>query len=744
MNPLLPAQNIILLLGGLLLAATFLAWKSAGGCRSTVRTAICGARAGAILLLAVPLLNPGRWWTPPRDGDSEFAVLLDTSGSMATADCEGIPRLDAAIRLAREALGHAATRGRRASLYTFHGETLAPVDPDALASLAAGGSTDIPSALHSLLMRYSAGSPSLDGVLLLSDGRQIAPTPAERAIIACRAAQVPVFPVVLGGPVTFPDVALRPGRRQYTHFKDQELTVNAFLTAANVARRSVEIRLTDKDGAALQGRRVLIEGDGETTVAFPLRELATGFHEFWVEADPVEGEKNVANNRQRFGVQVLDETIRVLLVEGNPYWDTKFIAQLLERERSYNFDLVYRLSGDRFFSLTADEDSGSSGLSMAPRTAFPSTAEELARYDLMVFGRSIEAFLTPATTALLVEWVRHGGALVLARGRPVTTEIAALEPLFPLAWDIPWMAEFHWKPTAAGEDAGLFGAELPGQASPLWGRLPPLREAHYSSTLKPFTMVLVEGVSSLGEHASRFPVVVSRRFGEGLVVAVNCDDLWRWDFFPQMSESADIYRNFWLQLLNWTASYSDFLPGQNFALKISHQNVAAGTPLRARVLRRQGTEPGARPFLRVSRDGRTVLETEPTSDDGLPDVWDAVFSLDEPGLHHVSVHIGHEGDDLAAPSASPLVGTVMVAAPPGEEDELSADPDYLRALAGKTRGELLDAGTLANAFAAAGAEPRPSEGAARWHSSWDTWQWLLPMLGLFGVEWFLRRRNGLI
>lgn len=731
MNPLLPIENTVLVLGVLAILSGFFAWRSSAVCNRGIRTGICALRVGGIALLALPFLNPGRWVEPPVESDSEWAVLVDRSGSMATADAEGGTRLDAAQRLALIAAKSAASRNLKLSSFSFDGAAIQPLG-DRESPSPGVPVTDIPGAVSALVSRYSAGSPSLAGVLVLSDGRQVAPTPADVAVLPARSTDARIYAVAIGGPVINPDLSVQTARRQYTSFKGQELKVQT--TVNSNVRRRVEVRLVGPAQQVLQAQTVELDAGIPAQPVFHLKNLPPGYQEFRVEADLLEGEKDTINNRARFGVQVLDETIRVLLVEGSPYWDTKFIAQLLQREHNYAFELIYRLSAERFFSLaTAD---GGNDLAMVQRAAFPSDAAGLGAYDLIILGRSVEGFLDPVKAGLLTDWVKNGGALVLARGNPVTTPSPALDPLMPMSWDLPVEGEFLWRPTTTGEESGLFGADLPGHNAPIWKKLPMLHQATSGTDLKPFTQVLVEGVTWQGQRESRFPLIVSRRVGEGQVVSVNCDDLWRWDFFPAFPGASQLYRDFWLQLFNWVVSYSDFLPGRNFALKVSHQIVEAGKPVRVRVMRRPGTEEGAAPKLTVSRDGALMATIEPTVNSTNPNQWDSVFPLEEPGLYTVQLR--------TADVPEPLHATISSVAPPGESSDLSADPDYLRGLAEKTGGRMLTGDQISSIFDEKPPVSREAGGIAEWKSSWDTWMWLLPMLGFFAGEWLLRRRNGLI
>ena len=80
---------------------------------------------------------------------------------------------------------------------------------------------------------------------------------------------------------------------------------------------------------------------------------------------------------------------------------------------------VHRLSDERYFRI----DSGEAAPTETSQAIFPETLEELARYDLVIFGKNIDAFLTPSRLDALRSYVRdQGGAVLFARGKPATAE----------------------------------------------------------------------------------------------------------------------------------------------------------------------------------------------------------------------------------------------------------------------------------------------------------------------------------
>ena len=76
---------------------------------------------------------------------------------------------------------------------------------------------------------------------------------------------------------------------------------------------------------------------------------------------------------------------------------------------------------------------------------------------------------------------------------------------------------------------------------------------------------------------------------------------------------------------------------------------------------------------------------------------------------------------------------------------MGADPVYLAKLAEATGGALIPADGLERAVRAFDAKaPEAIDAPPVWKPAWDR-AWVLALLvGVFGTEWFIRRRSGLL
>jgi hypothetical protein len=522
-----------------------------------------------------------------------------------------------------------------------------------------------------------------------------------------------------------------------TAFAGQKLRIPFSLVSTGLEPQKVEVSLCDDAGNEMAKTMVEVSQGKPAVSGFDiLAPSKSTRYTLKTPVIPVEVRSN--NNQTLVNVRVFETKTRVFLAEGAPYWDSKFLAQLLRQQQHMDVQSVHRLTDERYFRI----DSDSADPTETGTNVFPETVADLARYDLVILGKNTDAFLTPARVEALRSYVRDGGGAVLfARGKPVSSETSALATLEPVSWGAQTVSDFRFKPTADGVAAGLFGQALPAADSTLWTALPTLKDARQITEVKPFTRILAEGSTETGAATGeRFPVLLVRRYGQGVCGLVNGDGLWKWDFFPEARELGNSYEDFWIQLIQWMASYSEFLPGQDFSLRLGSVRGEVGQPVSVTISYR-GRLPAPTPRIRVlSPDGRTMeLAPAMMSDDAGRTMWRASFTPDGTGAWSLGV----VDPRPEAPSVPEAVYTVP--APAEETDDLSPDPVFLQKLAEATQGRVLRRESLGD-FLSVQMQPKDTvvkDGGAVWKPAWDLPGLAFLLVVLFALEWWLRRRQGL-
>lgn len=586
-------------------------------------------RGVALCGLSLLLLNLGRWVKPTDTAQRPWIILTDTSASMARPSA-GSTRYGITRDLAEHAATEAKAAGLPVRVQTFD-EALHPAAGN-LPSSAAGKGSKILRAIESVFQETSAAGESPAGILVFSDGRQTE-SPAigamEAISLRARARETPVHTVAIASDEPVADLTLRAARPTIHVFAGQALRVPVIVESNGLGPLRPTLTLSDAGGKEIARQTVDLSDGKPAMVSFDMPCPSESVR--WSISTSVQnGESRQGNNRATVSIRVLTSKTRVFLAEGAPYWDSKFLAQLLRQQKHMDVHSVHRLSDQRYFRI----DSGEAAPAETSQAIFPETLEELSRYDLVIFGKNIDAFLTPSRLDALRAYVRdQGGAVLFARGRPATADVPGLEPLEPVTWANTTTADFRFTPNAEGEAAGLFGEALPAANASVWNSLPTLKDGRGVLAVKPFTRILAE--SSQG---GKFPVLLVRRYGQGVTGLVNGDGLWKWDFYPEARELGNMYEDFWIQLIQWMAAYSEFLPGQDFSLHLSNAQGEIDRPVTVSIAYR-GTLPAPAPVLRISREGSEPVEVNPAS---VPDPsgrprWQATFTPPDPGVWHLAL-----------------------------------------------------------------------------------------------------------
>lgn len=730
---------LILLAALVLTIAAFGAWRGAPGLPPRIRSLLIVLRLAAIAGVLVLLFNPGKWVRPSEERPQPWILLDDVSASMAQPLAGEKTRAAAATELVRLAARSANHAGLPLRIHPFASSLLPAIRPDSLPPPAGTGSNILP-ALSQALQDSSAAGETPAGILVLSDGRQtLTSSQADLAALALRARSrnVPIHTVVIGNDGPPPDLVLVQPRASLTAFAAQPLRIPFALKSTGLSPVRPKVTLRDATGAEISTLTLDLPSAKTITAAFETKAPAAST-QWTLDTPAITGEVRSSNNTSTLNLRILDSKTRVFIVEGAPYWDSKFLAQLLRQQPHMDVQSIHRLSNERYFRI----DSGTSANAESDHPIFPSTLDELSRYDLIVFGKNIDPFLTPERAEALRSFVRdRGGAVLFARGKPTSTDLPALETLEPVVWGTATSADFRFSPTRDGEAAGLFGQALPAPDASLWAALPNLKDGRRIALVKPFTRVLAEGIPDAArDFSGKFPTLLVRRYGMGVTGLVNGDGLWKWDFFPEARELGNCYEDFWIQLIQWMASYSEFLPGQDFSLRLPSSRGEAGAPMTAQISYR-GPLPVPPPVLLVTNPAGTEARIQPAA---LPDpsgrpTWRASFTPEQPGSWKLKL------SDPRRPAPPSPEALVSVPPPPKESDDLSADPAFLETIATATGGGSVPPADFPGFLRTRFVKPPPAsrESGAVWQSAWNHSIVAIAIAALFATEWFLRRRQGL-
>ena len=738
-DPPFPAAWV-LLLGGTVASLTVVNYfRARGETGAPSRITLTLLRLATVAAMTVVLLRPMK--LEPDEtaaGLNVFTVLVDASGSMATADEGGKARYDA-VRAELKRVEHSLFRKLRADYdvrFCVFSDSLGyvPFDRVLLGGPDESPSTDIATALTNASL--TAGGAHQAGVLLISDGRDNGGNDPLAAATYLRSAGVPVWTTTVGSTDETRDLAVTARFDQSFLFRDQESALKVDLHQRGFEGWYARVELLREGEPA--GMQQCMLGAGPAQLTFPIRESARGAYRYTVRVEPLAGEADPKNNERTVFVQVVDERAKVLLVEAAPYWDSKFLLRALQADPNLEVAAIFHMSErrDKLIYITQALPEGvEAGATGAETLRVPRTRAEFFQYDCIILGQGVERIFDASQIALLREFVEsRGGSIIFARGKAYAGGESPLAAIEPVVWDDSALARARFELTGAGAANPMFnfgGAQPPDV---VLRELPDMISITRVKAEKSLAVVLAKGVDA---DEAEIATIAYQRLGKGKVMTIGAEGLWQWAFMKDTLSKYDaVYARFWGQMIRWLVYDSDFLPGQDIRFKTDQFSYDTGSPVTLIVQTREARA-GFAPQIKVTSPGGAAMRLEPVEGVHGDGYFSALYHPEEEGTFKaVLIDNGH------GQGAQDIEFSVY--ASDLESRFTGANPELMAQIAAASGGEAIGfAGwdaipeKLKAHELAMRAETKPED-------AWDTMGVFSLIVCALGVEWFIRRRVGLL
>lgn len=631
---------------------------------------------------------------------------------------------------------------RKIRILPFEGPEMPIAGPHSLEPVA--DRTDIPSVLEQVLKGHEADGVS--EIILLTDGRNTVPTRGKLAgeVLADRG--IRLFCLVAGSDSSFRDVRLASASAgSYCRAFDQ-LVISFKINHLGCNGERVKLNVHPGEDARkiLGGTEVILRqqpGAQHGLLILPPPRKAGILH-LVVQVEEVPGELTAENNRRDIFVQVVDEPIKVLLVDNFPRAEFKHIKASLDRDPNIALTLLNRMPGGAWQVQGRP-------LLEKPELGFPAEPGDLWKYDVLVLGSISRGYFSAGDTfeerklTNIARFVseRGGGLIVLGGHRSFGQgkyQGSPIEPLLP--FELPKAGEESFLTQETRAELTPLGrlhpvvqlADTVEENAKLWDDLPRLMGCNIVGSARPAAEVLA--VSS--EHVGgKKPILLAcQSYGYGRVFACTTYSTFRWRLGSPV-EKGDLLARFWCQAVRYV-SPDPRVVAQALNIQPDKTHYVRGEVARLWLrpvdayyspLRREEIE------LRLQKPDRTPL---------------AMLLREDParrGLYPAEVELEQQGEyEISAESRKGLKEHLTVRVGPRTEefDDPGAEMEWLSAVSSESGGEMLPIGDADRLAGKLMAEPIRSEERLE-VPLWDSPVLLFTILALCLGEWFFRKRSGL-
>jgi hypothetical protein len=752
------AGVLAVLAAALLVFAAY--WYDVGAARRRTRLAMAGLRLSAILLLLAML---ARWMLALERTDlPTVIVLLDVSKSMDWPDGvesgdsgqwnERLARLElnrpTRLNVSKSLLADAddglleELSGRYRVRLFFVADAAEPASGDlhgeVIAAEPRGEHSRLGEAVRAALddqqgRAVAAVVALTDGIT--TDGRSLAEAAAD-----CRRRGAPLFAVALGSQRPPRDVELADLAAPEVVFAGDVVYFDARLAARGFAGKTVQVSLHEADSdRVLAETSVDVAGeDEEHAVHLAWQPQQPGQFRFIVAAKPLDGEFNLANNAQPRTVTVVKQTIRVLLVDGRPRYEYRFLKHFLQREPSVELRAVL---------ADADRDLVRNDPTML--SALPVRQDELFAFDVVILGDVDPTFLGPSFLGAIRDFVerRAGGVLFIAGPNHMPSAFAhtTLDPLIPIEIPPtergdaarPFVDPFALDPTASGASFPQMRlAESADENERIWRSLAEQFWFFDAPRIKGGGLALADHAAPQGPQADPLPLIATlHATWPGKTLYHGFDGTYLW----QNDVGGRYYARYWLQAVRFLAHTKLLGQDRRAELTTDRREYRRGAPVEVQLrFFAEQDAPGDEQPISVAIEGEAHRRTVALrrSAGRAPRFVGVVTDLAEG--NYMARLVSPQVDGFA-----PMADFVVLP-PPGELDRVETDMADLTAATRNSSGRLYRPDSAASLVDDLPVGRHAATTRLPDVTLWNSWPVPILFLALLASEWILRKRHGML
>ncbi|MBX3439015.1 MAG: hypothetical protein KF861_16105 [Planctomycetaceae bacterium] len=626
-----------------------------------------------------------------------------------------------------------------ASTKTIHG-TAEDASDDALLAV-----TDVAAALD--LLGRTSSAESIRSAILITDGAHNAESSRTPQEVAAALSGLPVHVVPIGRTEEVRDVLLYRVDAPQVVVEGDAILIEVIVSAFRCAGEKTKIVLR-KDGLRVDEQTLRFDKNrGDQRTLFEVLAPDLGRHEFEISVEPLEDEASTTNNMAQLTVDVVKDSLHILLADRIARWEYRYLDQLFRRDETVTFDKL----------LFHPEPTATGALAVSG--GLPRDLSAWSEYDVVILGDLETAHLDEASQRALVEYVQtRGGNLIVIAGNESMPHRFARQPLMNL---LPVESARLSMPTqgvqlaltSAGKmNPALTIADSVPESERAWKEqfrsLPIYFLSDYSRP-KPTAEVLI-GIDE--SHAAvdiegRNPahaLMTWHRVGAGKVVYLASPATYRLRF----RRGDGYHHRFWGQLLRWLTATERSAGTQTVRIMTDRNRYDHGdrVDVTVRLIEPDGTpvvdaEVDVSAFLGEKQTKQVAL----TADEKVPGRYLGAFTGLAPGGYRIAP-TGGQVDRLVQLSSDSNAAETRITIASSESPELvntQCNQALLRQIAEVTGGQVVPPTAIGELLTLSATAPEVIERIER-EPLWNRWSLLGAAFACLCTEWILRKRLGLV
>lgn len=560
-----------------------------------------------------------------------------------------------------------------------------------------------------------SGRRNIASITIISDG---VITDGSNPIYTAQQTAVPVFTVGIGDSSRKNDLEVKSVLYNDLIYAETPTTIMTTIVNTGFSGQNVMVTLFENDVQIEQKSIILNEG-GANTINFDYTPKSSGEKKLTISVSELKDESTYANNKKIFFVNVLSNKINVLILSGSPSADLTFVRNALSFDNNISVSTLTQIRSNQFIegNYTSKIDSADIFFMIGFPTK-DTPAEAFNQIVKKISERNTPFFFTLNSDIDI-------------------TKLGNLQPFLPFT--LSQMDNIYQQvqpEIQVNETNNPLVQHSSGNPVAAWNNLPPVLQSRIVVNPKPESKIISRIKTDNIPRTT--PLLLTRSIGNKRSISLLAKDFWRWKLQTAVRGS-DLFDSFIINSVRWLNVSDEYKKVKINSLK---RVFASGEEIEfsGRVYD-DAMNPVNNADVKLSISGAgDRYEINLSSVGG--GLYEGKISLRNPGDYSFYGEAKLNGNLLGEDKGIFNIGEIDI-----EMINPRMDYEFLNLLALETGGEYFDPSEtdeLINVLNKLSSNAINEKFVTSEISVWSN-EWLLMLtILIFAIEWFIRKRSGML
>ncbi|MEI7813073.1 MAG: vWA domain-containing protein [Ignavibacteria bacterium] len=372
-----------------------------------------------------------------------------------------------------------------------------------------------------------ADEKNISSVTIVSDG---VITDGANPVYQAEKLSIPVYTVGTGDTTKKDNLAVsRVLFNEYVYTRNQTV-INAVITNTGFNNKTVLLTLLE-DNSQIYQQDVKLSASGINNFNIPYTPKSPGEKKLMLKVSELAGEFTYVDNKKIFYINILNNKFNTLIIAGSPSADLSFIRNTLQMDENLKVQTITQVAPDKFLeNVNQNRLIDSSGIIFL--IGFPSlqTPDALLQRVLKeIRDRNKPCFLVISASTDFNRLKAFQAELPFTIGK-INTGFTDVQPNVATDPDNPLLQNNSNNTLEA------------------WNNLPPVPKPNVELSAKPESNILSKiKINNIPLNA---PLLLSRKMGSKRSIAILAKDVWRWKL-QTAEKKLDVFDRFILSGIKW-------------------------------------------------------------------------------------------------------------------------------------------------------------------------------------------------